>query len=605
MFFRDILFRLAQPLMTDQTIEWRNLKQASGYLERGCPDDAMDIIQRATDSGTNNPFFYQLRGLIYELEMKHDKAISDFSKAIDLGTSKSGSYLASLYYSRGMVWNKLREYEKAVNDLSIAIDLNPDADIHLERGDAYTQLGEYYAALDDYDQALTLYPGADAYTARGIVYYRLQDYDKALNDFNRATLIDQSGTEAFVMRATTYQHQGNYRVAIDEYTQAIALIAENTDTDISNLKLLNIDIQHGLYESAILYLGNAFCARGVCRSRTRDYDGALADFEAAIKLIPTSANFYCARSLAYAEMGEHEKAMEALAVAIELGSGSANPLFVRAKLHLDKMRVQDAIADADRAIELDPSRSDPYWIRGWARLHLGKYERAIGDFDRAIEVASGHHSTPDTQSGAELTLGSSIVSAVYASRGLAHLLSGNDSNARDDFSRTLELGYSQAEIEEEIAELPLDEQVRETVMSLVRSIATDRRTGVTVQSEDLMSRAQTRRHPTDSGRFVAMAVVKERSTLSKDEYTRLFWRLGFFDIETGKTLKHRRPIPSLYFNCRYGAVSFVVYTKDEHRYHPNVWDQLPPQKRKDAKHNLMTIVPKSGREREAFEELLN
>ena len=295
------------------------------------------------------------------------------------------------------------------------------------------------------------------------------------------------------MRATIYQHQENYRVAIDEYTQAIALIAENTDTDISNLKLLNIDIQHGLYELA-LDLGNAFCARGVCRSRTKDYDGALADFEAAIKLIPTSANFYCARS-PYAEMGEHEKAMEALAVAIELEPGSANPLFVRAKLHLDKTRVQDAIADADRAIELDPSRSDPYWIRGWARLHLGKYERAIEDFDRAIEVASGHHSAPDTQSGAELTLGSSIVSAVYASRGLAHLLSGNDSNARDDFRRTLELGYSQAEIEEEIAELPLDEQVRETVMSLVRSIATDRRTGVTVQSKDLMSRAQTRRHP--------------------------------------------------------------------------------------------------------------
>ena len=309
--------------------------------------------------------------------------------------------------------------------------------------------------------------------------------------------------------------------------------------------------------------------------------------------------------MAYVEMGEHEKAMEALRVAIELEPKSANPLFVRAKLHLDMTRAHEAIADAHRAIELNPNRSEPYWIRGWARLHLGKYERAIGDFDRAIEVASGHHSAPDTQSGAELTLGSSIVSAVYASRGLAHLLLGNGSNSRDDFSKALELGYSQAEIEEEIAELPLDEQVRETVMSLVRSIATDRRTGVIVQSEDLMSRAQTRRHPTDSGRFVAMPVVKERSTLSKDEYTRLFRRLGFFNIETGKTLKHRRPIPSLYFNCRYGAVSFVVYTKDEHRYHPNVWDQLPPQKRKDAKHNLMTIVPKSGREREAFEELLS
>ena len=597
---RHILIRLVKPPMTDQAIEWHDLKHASEHLEEGRLDEAMDIVQRAIASNTNNHYFYLLRGLINELQSKYDEAISDFNQVTTLSPEESDSYL-----SRGRVWNKLSEYGRAVDDFNNAIALSPDADTHLERADAYTQLGEYHAALDDCDRAVTLRPGAEAYIARGTVYHRLQKCQEALSDFNRAALLDQSSTEARVMRGTIYQNQGNYRGAIEEYTQVIALITENTDEDISDLKLLSSEVKSGLYESAILYLGNTFCARGVCRSRTEDYDGALADLDAAAKLIPTNANFYCARGIAYVEMGEHEKAMEELRVAIELEPRSANPLFLRAKLHLDMTRVHEAIADADRAIELNPNWSEPYWIRGWARLHLEEHERALEDFDRAIEVASEHHSSSGPQSGAELTLGSSIVSAVYASRGLVYLLLGNDSNSRDDFKKALELGYSQAEIEEEIAELPLDEQVRETVMSVVRSIATDIRTGVTVQSEELMSRAQTRRHPTDSGRFVAMPVVKERRTLSKDEYARLFRRLGFFNIETGKTLKHRRPIPSLYFNCRYGAVSFVVYTKDEHRFHPNLWDQLPPQKRKDAKHNLMTIVPKNGREREAFEELLS
>ena len=51
-------------------------------------------------------------------------------------------------------------------------------------------------------------------------------------------------------------------------------------------------------------------------------------------------------------------------------------------------------------------------------------------------------------------------------------------------------------------------------------------------------------------------------------------------------------------------MSFVAYRKDKHRYRPKLWDQLPPQKKKDAKHNLMTIVPKVGKEQEAFEEIL-
>ena len=345
--------------------------------------------------------------------------------------------------------------------------------------------------------------------------------------------------------------------------------------------------------------------RGVCSSRTKDYDGALADLDAAIRLIPTNVNFYCARGITYIEMGEHEKAMEELEVAIELDSNSANPLFLRAKVHLDKREFQEAIADVHRAIELNPDWSDLHWIGGRARIHLGEYEKAIEDFSRAIEVASEHHSEPSLQSGGvSFTLGHTIVGAAYGSRAVAYSLLGNDFNARDDFIRALQLEHSQTEIEEDIAELISGEQDRETVVDLVRGIATDGRSGVIQQSQYSVSKALTLRRHADSERFVARPVVKGRRTLNKEGYTNLFRRLGFYDIETGKTLKHRKPTPSIYFNCRYGSVSFVVHKKDEHRYHPDLWDQIPPQKKKDAKHNRMTVVPRVGREQEAFEELL-
>ena len=92
--------------------------------------------------------------------------------------------------------------------------------------------------------------------------------------------------------------------------------------------------------------------------------------------------------------------------------------------------------------------------------------------------------------------------------------------------------------------------------------------------------------------------------MNKEEYIDLFQGLGFYNIEIYKTLKHRKPIPSLYFNHRYGLVSFVAYTQDEYHFPAHTWERIPPQKKKDDKPNLITVVPKAGREREAFRALL-
>ena len=92
--------------------------------------------------------------------------------------------------------------------------------------------------------------------------------------------------------------------------------------------------------------------------------------------------------------------------------------------------------------------------------------------------------------------------------------------------------------------------------------------------------------------------------MNKEEYIDLLQALGFHNIEVYKTLKHRKPIPSLYFNHRYGLISFVAYVQDEYRFPAHLWERIPPEKKKDDKPNLITMVPKAGRERQAFEDLL-
>ena len=48
------------------------------------------------------------------------------------------------YYSRGLAYNQIGQYEKAISDYTKAIDLKPKhADTYYSRGLAYNQMGHY------------------------------------------------------------------------------------------------------------------------------------------------------------------------------------------------------------------------------------------------------------------------------------------------------------------------------------------------------------------------------------------------------------------------------------------------------------------------------
>ena len=95
--------------------------------------------------------------------------------------------------------------------------------------------------------------------------------------------------------------------------------------------------------------------------------------------------------------------------------------------------------------------------------------------------------------------------------------------------------------------------------------------------------------------------------MTRDEYIHMFNVLGFQSFTVGKLLRHPNgiPAPHLYFNNIKGRVSFAARTTQEERYSPRLWDRLPPQQERDNQPRLITVVPKSGKEWEAFCELLN
>ncbi len=93
--------------------------------------------------------------------------------------------------------------------------------------------------------------------------------------------------------------------------------------------------------------------------------------------------------------------------------------------------------------------------------------------------------------------------------------------------------------------------------------------------------------------------------MNSDAYFMIFRELGFHDIELRKKLKHRRGVPTVYFNRQLGGkVYFAIMAKERDMFRDNLWVFIDACQKKDDKPNIRTVVPKIGKERLAFADII-
>ena len=76
------------------------------------------------------------------------------------------------YFNRGNAYYILGQHQKAIDDYTRAIELDPKlAEAYCNRGIAYSNLGQYQKAIDNFTRAIKLNPKhAFAYYIRGVTY---------------------------------------------------------------------------------------------------------------------------------------------------------------------------------------------------------------------------------------------------------------------------------------------------------------------------------------------------------------------------------------------------------------------------------------------------
>ena len=203
-------------------------QQGNAFMMITQPDMAIERYSYAIELDPNFGPAYFNRGIAYEEKKEYDKAIRDFTEAIEL--SPDSVVRASSYASRGGAYMHKKEYDKAFKDFTEAIKLNPTNNYGL-RGSAYNRIGEYDKAIGDLSRAIELNPDrANPYAYRGFAYNHKGEYDKAILDCNKAIKLDPKNNSAYVNRGIARLHLEEWESARSDLTTA-----KNMGMDIINV----------------------------------------------------------------------------------------------------------------------------------------------------------------------------------------------------------------------------------------------------------------------------------------------------------------------------------------------------------------------------------
>ncbi len=151
--------------------------------------------EQAKTARTN---YYMGEGAAYFTTGQLREAVRSFSCIVE---QIDPSYVGA-YGSRAVVYTAQREYDKALADYTQAIQLDGQlAPAYNNRGIVYALQGDFDKALADFNQALQIDSNfATAYTNRGVVSAVKGDYDGAISDLEHA--ISLSGIDKVVANLT-------------------------------------------------------------------------------------------------------------------------------------------------------------------------------------------------------------------------------------------------------------------------------------------------------------------------------------------------------------------------------------------------------------------
>ena len=272
------VFTIVSCVSHDLHLSSLNLKASQHTVDKEY-DQAIALYTRLIEEGYFLQGTYAARGFAYEQKRDFEKALEDYTRAIEHG----GHHL-----SRAQLLQKIGDYEKAAADWSRVIQNESFAESRFAwygyRSKCYRELLQYDYALSDLNKALDLGPNKDwtpiLRLERAVVYRELGELDKALADADAVAELRQKDPLLYVERGEIYRRLKQNQKALADFDKAVELGSPFSDR-----------LEYTRLQWAYAY-------RAALRIQGGEYDKALKDLDQAISLDPGFA-------FGYVQIGAH------------------------------------------------------------------------------------------------------------------------------------------------------------------------------------------------------------------------------------------------------------------------------------------------------------
>jgi tetratricopeptide (TPR) repeat protein len=267
-------------------------------------------------------------------------------------------------------------------------------------GSSLDQQGKTVEAIDALTKAILLSPESrHLYHTRGVIYARKGDWDEAIRDFDEAIRIDSTDEMSYWCRGKAWAQKGRQDRALVDYANVLRINPDNIDVRMARA---NIWYARGESDRAVAELkvldgklltkGEDLRARAWSAHERGQFEKAVADWTAAMKIDPKDSRNYYDRGRSFARMERPREALadfdEFIRLKPDAASGYAARVLILTRANENEIRDgRRAVTDAQRACELTKWR-EPYYLvlLGSAHAEAGNKEDAIRWVTKAVEI---------------------------------------------------------------------------------------------------------------------------------------------------------------------------------------------------------------------------
>ena len=330
--------------MTKESIDEINKKINLAYISfnKGDFDVAESILEKITDIKNYNEKFFFLKGLISGVKKKHDDAINNFKKAIELNPNES-----VFYFNLSIAYNSIGNHSESINFSKKTISLKPkNFNAWLNYGNSLRALNRFHESIECYEKALQIQSNFEnAKINMALSLIDIGKENKAINILNSILSKNINNIPALTTLALSYLLSNKYEEALTYSNKCINLDPNNL-VAISN--------------------------RGIIYNHLKKFDLAIKDFDTVLLINKYDEKTLVNKGLSLKRIYKYDWALECLEDALKINSQSVEALCNKAGIYNDLDSPKEAKKNYMEALRINPNLPEANY--GLAYIHLSQLD---------------------------------------------------------------------------------------------------------------------------------------------------------------------------------------------------------------------------------------